>query len=227
VDLTAEKRDIFGKTVRILRNKGLIPAELYGHGVENLHLAVKSDDFRKIFKSAGENTIVNLILGEAAKKQSVLIHDIQKNRLTEDIEHIDFYAVRMDEKLKAHIPVEFTGIAPAVKEKGGLLNKTVSEIEVEALPGDLPRSFIVDVRVLSEINQSIHVKDIDAPKGVRVLLDPEAALVTVMPPKKEEEIAPPPPVAEDISQIKVETEEKKAERTAQKSEEENAAAQSQ
>jgi large subunit ribosomal protein L25 len=211
MDLTVSSREQFGKAVNILRKQGLIPAELYGHGISNTHLSVDAGEFKKIWKEAGENTIINLIIG--SERRSVLIHDVQKDYLSGDPSHIDFYQVRMDEKIKARVPIEFIGEAPAVKSLGGILNKTMSEIEVEALPGDLPHSFSVDLSSLVEFNQSIYAKDLKIPEEVQVLVEPQTVIATVTPPQKEE-VAPPP--APEVSEVKVETEEKKAEREKEK-----------
>jgi len=215
MDLTVQTREKL-KKADVLRKQGLIPAELYGHGLTNLHLAVDAKEFRKVFKEAGENTVVNLVIGK--EKRPALIHDIQRNHLHDTVSHIDFYQVRMDEEIKANVPIEFVGDAPAVKEQGGILNKSMDEIEVEALPGDLPHRLTVDLSVLTELNQSIYVKDISVPKGVRVMVDPETAVATVTEKMKEEEIAPAAPV--DVSTVKVESEEKKAERDKEKTEKE-------
>lgn len=237
MDLVVQKREKLGKAVKALRRGGLIPAELYGRGKENLHLSIPVRDFLKVYKEAGTNTIVNLLLengpstsstgstgspqtssghksSESARVQ-VLIYDVGRNYLTGAIDHVDFYAVRMDEKIKAKIPIEFLGVAPAVKDKGGILTKSMSEVEVEALPGDLPHKFEVDISVLDDLNKSIYVKDIKAAKGVKVLVDPETPIVTVAPPAlEEEEKKVEEPV--DVTAVKVETEEKKAEREAGK-----------
>lgn len=189
----------------------MIPAELYGHGVSNMHLTVNAGEFKKIWKKVGENTVINLLLGD--EKRTVLIHEVQKDYLSGEPRHIDFYEVRMDEKIKARVPIEFTGEAPAVKNLGGALNKTMSEIEVEALPGDLPHSFSADLSPLAEFNQSIYVKDLKIPEGVRVLVEPQTVIATVTPPQKEE-VAPPP--APEISEVKTEMEEKRAEREREK-----------
>ncbi len=215
MELAVEERKKFGKAGKTLRGEGLIPAELYGHGLQNMHLAVKTKEFSKVFKEAGENIIVNLMFGK--EKLPALIHDIQRHYVTDEIIHIDFYQVRMDEKITTHIPIEFTGDAPAVKEQGGFLNKTLTEIEVEALPADLPHGFTLDLGSLNELNKSLYVKDISVPSGVKVLLDPEAVVVTVIPPVKEEEKVEVPV---DVTAVKVESEEKKAERAAEKSKEE-------
>lgn len=210
MELKAEKREILGKSVNSLRKQGYIPAEFYGRGEENAHLAVRRDDFRKVFKEAGENTVIYLNMN--GKTEPALIYDTQEDHVTGDVLNIDFFRVRMDEKIKAKIPVEFTGASLAVKEKGGILNKSLAEIEVESLPADLPKEILVDISGLAELNQSIHVKDLSFSPNVKVVLDPETVVVSVSPPL-EEEIAPPVISVEDV---KVEGEEEKAERDAAK-----------
>ncbi len=225
MDLTVQTREKLGKA-GALRKQGLIPAELYGHGLENMHLTVDAKEFKKLFKEAGENTVVTLIItgnssakpGTSGEKRPALIHDIQRDFIHDTVSHIDFYQVRMDEKITAHIPIEFVGEAPAVKEHGGLLNKSMTEIEVEALPADLPHRLTVDLSGLTALNQSAYVKDIVVPKGVRILIDLETAVATVTEKMKEEEIAPAAPV--DVSTVKVESEEKKVERDKEKAEKE-------
>lgn len=215
MELVARTRDRFGRGVKALRTEGLIPAELYGRGVPNLHLAVEARAFESVFREAGENTVVTVVVG--GDKRPVLIHDVQRNFLNDSVDHIDFYQVRMDEKTTAHVPIEFTGEPPAVKIHGGILTKAMTEIEVEALPADLPHRLTVDLGGLAELNQSVYVKDIPVPAKVTVLVDPETVVVTVTEKMVEEEIAAPAePV--DVSAVKVETEEKKAEREKVKTE---------
>lgn len=206
MDLNVKTREKFGKSVKALRKQGLIPAELYGRGIQNLHLAIDGKEFRKIWKEAGENTVLDLLMDR--EKQSAIIHDIQRDYVSGEIIHVDFHRIRMDEKIQAHIPLEFTGEAPAVKEQGGILNKTISEIMVESLPGDLPHRIVVNLELLKELNQSIYVKDLDVPKNVKIMVDAETAVATVTPPLKEEAVAPPV----EVGEVKVEAEEKKAER---------------
>jgi len=210
MSLLAKIRNKKGKSaIKKIRKEGLIPAELYGHKVENLHLAVDNKEFKKVFKLAGENTIINLLIEDSNKKEEipVLIHDVQTDYLTNDIIHVDFYQIRMDEKVRTHIPLEFVGKSPAVENYGGILNKSMNEIEVEALPQDLPPSIPVDISKIQELNQSIYVKDLNIPNGVKVLVDLDTVVATVIPQKEEvvEETI-------DINAVKVETEEKKLER---------------
>ncbi|MBI4094674.1 MAG: 50S ribosomal protein L25 [Candidatus Liptonbacteria bacterium] len=211
MELRAAERTAFGKSTGALRKSGVIPAELYGHGVKNLHLSVEGKAFLRVFRDAGENTLIHLSIEGTIRP--VLVHDIQRDSLSGDISHVDFYEVRMDEKLKAHVPVHLSGEAPAVKEKGGFLNKALDAVEVESLPGDLPHNFEVELGGLIDLDRSIYVKDLAAPRGVKILTDPESVIVTVTPPQKEEEV-PAPEVA--VAEVKVESEEKKAERDAEK-----------
>lgn len=208
MELIAQKREILGKKVKSLRERGLIPAELYGHNTENIHLAVPLKNFVKIFEEAGTSAIINLLVN--GEKYPVLIYDYQKNYLTGEFTHVDFYRIRMDEKIQAKIPLEFVGEPPAVKEKGGILNKSMFEIEIEALPANLPPQLIVDLTQLTELDQSIYVKDLKIPAGVEVLVDPETVIATITREEKEEEREIPI----DISTIKVEDEEKRAQREA-------------
>lgn len=213
MDLSVQTREKFGKVVKSLRREGVIPAELYGRGLKNVHLSIPAKDFLKVFKEAGMNTVVNLVLGK--NKWPAIVQEVERNYLSDAVTHVDFYQVRMDEKLKAKVPLEFLGEAPAVKDKGGILNKAMLEIEVEALPADLPHRLSVDLTALDDLDKSVYVKDVKIPKGVEVLIDAETVVVTVTPPAPEEEKVVEAPV--DVSAVKVETEEKKTERETEKS----------
>ncbi len=216
MQLKAEIRDILGKKIKTLRKKGFIPAELYGHNVKNLHLAVYQKEFLNVFKKTGESSIINLLIEDNKKNKEipVLVHDIQSDYLTNKIIHIDFYEVKMTEKIKAHVPLEFIGESEAVKNYGGILNKSMFEIEIECFPKDLPQHIVVDISSLKELNQNIYVKDLKIPTGVKPLVDLNTVVVTAIEPKEEIEIGPV-----DISEVKVESEEKVAERA--KSQEDN------
>lgn len=206
MELVAQLREVLGKKVKNLRQQGLIPAELYGHNAQNIHLAISLKNFTKVFKEAGTSAIVNLLVGK--EKYPVLIYDYQKDYLTGDFIHVDFYEVRMDEKIQAKVPLEFIGEPPAVKEKGGILNKSMFEIEVEALPTNLPSHLTVNLNYLTDLDQSIYVKDLEVPPGVEILIDPETVIATITREEKEEKEGAPI----DISAIKVEDEEKRTQR---------------
>ncbi len=212
MELIAQKREIMGKAVKTLRDDGFIPAELYGREFENIHLSVSEKDFNKIFNEAGESTIVNLAVGE--ERIPVLINDVFTDALSNKISHIDFYRVRMDEKTEVSVPFEFIGEAQAVREKKGILIKAMHELEIRALPADLPHNIEIDVSGLAEIGETIHVKDIKPIKGVEILAEPEAVIVTVT--EIVEEVVEEKPVS--VEDVKVEGEEKKTEETEEEQE---------
>lgn len=211
MELQAKSRQKFGKAVKALRKEGLIPAELYGHGVPNVHLSVAEKDFGRVFKEAGESTVIDLMID--GKKHAALIHDIDRHFLHGQVAHVDFYEIHAGQKLRVKVPLEFVGEAPAVKVKGGILTKSVLDLEVEALPKDLPHKLTVDISALDDLNKSLHISDIKIPSGVKVLADEHTAVVSVTPPRVEEVVEAAPA---DVSAVKVETEEKKAERAKEK-----------
>lgn len=210
MELSVQKREKLGKASRTLRGEGLILAEVYGRGLKNEHVTIKANDFLKVFSEAGENTIINLNLGN--ESWPAIVFDVQKDYLSGRVAHVDFYRVTMTEKIKAKVPLEFVGEAPAAKEKKGILNKSITEVEVEALPGDLPHRLEVDLGALAEVDQSIYARDLKVPVKVKILVDPETVVATIVAVKEEEVPAGPT----DVSEVKVETEEKKAGREKEK-----------
>jgi len=214
MELKAILRDTKKNSKQYLK-EGYIPAELYGKGIENIHVAVNQKEFTDVLKAAGESTIIDLVLEKENKKEvhSVLIYEIQRHYLSHQPIHIDFYQVQKGQKIKAHIPIEFVGESPAVKNLGGVLVKNMDEVEVEALPQDLPRSFVVDITKLDAIDSKICIKDLNLPATIKTSAASETAIVLVVPPREEEVVSAP---AESISEVKIETEEKKAERKEEK-----------
>lgn len=191
MELKVQNRNIFGAKTKTLRQQDLIPAELYGHGVKNLHLSLPAKEFKKVLKEAGESTVINL-LTEDNKTLPVMIHDVKTDSLSGEILNVDFYQIKLTEKIRVHIPIEFIGEAPAIKTKGGILVKTLQTTEVEALPADLPHKFEVNLAKLDEIGKNISVKDLKISDKVKVFVGPETIIATVVEAKKEaEEVAPP------------------------------------
>lgn len=207
IALTAQKREQFGRQAKELRASGSIPAELYGRGVENAHLAVTKKDFIKTLKTAGESTIVELVVD--GKKHPVLIHDVMRDPISDEIINVDFYQVRLDEKIRVKVPLEFVGESAGVKEKSGILVKALSEIEVEALPMDLPKELTVDLAQLTDIGSSFAVKNLTVPANVRLLAEPEFVIATVTARMTEEQEAALAAKGADVAEVKTEGEEKK------------------
>ncbi len=185
MELRVEERTVLGKKTKSLREKGFVPAELFGHGIENKHLSVSLKEFTKIFKEAGENTVITLVSGKG-EKFPVLVSDVVINHLSGDIIAVDFHHIRKGEKIQAKVPVEFVGEAPAIK-KGFILVKVSSEIEVEALPEHIPHRFEVDLSELKEAGQSIAIHNLAINKEVKLLVPEDTIIVTVTEPAKIEE----------------------------------------
>jgi len=186
--LPAEKREVLGEKVKYLRAESKIPGILYGHETTPVQLVVSRHNFDKIWRHAGGSTIVKLAIGKGETK-NVLIHDVQLDPRTGDYQHVDFYQVKMTEKIKAEVPINFIGESPAVRDFEGILITNKTALEVECLPADLPHDLPVDISVLATFDDVIHVKDIKAPSGVEILAEPEDVIAIVNPPRSEEELA--------------------------------------
>lgn len=212
--LNARERTAVGNLVKKLRSANQIPATLYGRGLTSANLTLDYVPFEKLYHRAGESSLVDLNL-EGVSPTKVLIQDIQFHPLTGRITHVDLRQVKMDEKIKTDIKLNFVGEAPAIKELGGIFVKSFSLVPVECLAGDLVGEINVDISSLKEFGDVIHVKDIVPPPGVKILAHEADVIATVIPPRSEEELkAEAAAPAADISAVKVETEEKKQEREA-------------
>jgi large subunit ribosomal protein L25 len=173
---------------RSLRRMKQIPAVVYGPANEPFSISMEYQAFRRTFKEAGESSLIDLKI-EGGKTYKVLVHDVQFNPISDVIDHVDFLSVRMDQLLTTTIPVELVGIAPAVKDHGGILTLPQQEIPVRCLPGDLIKTITIDVSGLKTFHDSIHARDLQISDKIQVMLDPDASVVTVLPPRKEDETA--------------------------------------
>ncbi|HEX3099633.1 MAG TPA: 50S ribosomal protein L25 [Patescibacteria group bacterium] len=182
VQLKTELRETNNRTAKPLYRQGLIPVELYGHNVANVHLSVNQIEFEKVLRKAGESSIVELVLPDGGIR-NVLIQDVERHYLSTAPIHVDFYEVKMTEKLTATVQIEFTGESHAVKALGGTLVKALNEVEVECLPGDLPHQFDVDISVLDNFDKQILVKDLIVSDKVEIKADADEMVATVQPPR--------------------------------------------
>jgi large subunit ribosomal protein L25 len=188
IELVAEKRSQTGKKNAALRAAGKVPAVVYGHGVASESLELDGKTIERIYRSAGGNKIVNLKV-EGGKARNVLIHDVQHNAARGEITHVDFYVVKMNETLKAEVPVFFTGESNAVFQGEGTLVKGLEMVEVECLPGDLPESLEADISALDDFEKTITLGDLKIPKGVALVEEDLSVLVAkIDPPRSDEEM---------------------------------------
>jgi large subunit ribosomal protein L25 len=188
--LKATKRDIVGKKTRFLRRQGLTPTHLFGHGLDSLALQCDTPTLQKTIARAGMTRIIALDIEGDKQPHSVFIREIQKEPRSGALLHVDFYQVKMTEKIKFDVPIVLTGEAPAMKEKGRTVAHSLTELSVECLPDDLPPQIEVDISVLEDVEQAILVKDIVLGPGVTVLDDPDQMVVKVSEVKEEVEAVP-------------------------------------
>lgn len=206
-----------------IRRAGNIPAVLYGHKVQNVNLMLDAKLFTKLYKSAGETTVVNVSIEGETAPRSALIHDVSVDPVNGSIHHVDFYEIKKDQKISTHIPLVFKGESDAVKSFGGVLVKNMHKIEIEALSQDLPHEIVVDISLLKTLNDAIALGDLAIPPGVKVRGDLKDIVVKVMPPRTEAELESLKEEAVmKVEEVKVETEEKKKERDAAKAAEKEA-----
>lgn len=185
IQLQSALREANTRNAKQEYRKGAIPAELYGHKINNVHLSVNQIDFEKVLRKAGESTIIELLL-PSGEKRNVLIQEVDRHYLTSKPIHVDFYEVSMTEKLTATVQIEFIGEADAVKVLGGTLVKVINEVEVECLPADLPHQIDVDISVLKTFSDQILVKDLKVSDKVEIKADPEEMVATVQQPRNME-----------------------------------------
>ena len=196
-----------GKKVRTLRRTGFVPGIVYGHNFEPISVQVDAMDFSKIYKEAGQSTVVYLDVGD--QSHPIIIHDVALDPVSDSILHADFYKVRLDEKVTAHIPVVVIGESPAVKDSAGILVKNLNELEVEAFPQDLPHEINIDASVLKNIGDQVTVSDLKLGNKVEIKAKGDEILVLVQEPISEEALkaeleAPATGSAEDVEVIKKE-----------------------
>lgn len=197
ITLKVSERTERGKKLESLRAEGTLPAVVYGPKEASAAIKLDQKEFEKVFKEAGESSV--MVLSGVGEDKEVLVHDVSYNALKGHIEHVDFYAIEKGKEVTVNIPIEFTGEAPATK-LGGSLTKALHELEVTCKPANLPHEIIVDVSSLNTFEDTIRVKDLNIPAGVKVGNDPEEAVAMVVEAKEE----PVEPVAIDMSAIEVE-----------------------
>ncbi|HEY4520661.1 MAG TPA: 50S ribosomal protein L25 [Candidatus Paceibacterota bacterium] len=186
IELNAQPRTILGSKVKNLRKEGLVPAVLYGNNQDSIPLQIPLKEFNKVLKEAGESTLVYVQVDGQA--YPTIIHDVTRDALTDAVIHADFRKVRLDQKIKAMVPVVFEGESPAVKELGGIFVRNVNELEVEALPQELPHEIAIDISGLKNLKDQILLKDVKMGDKVKFSANEDDILATIQEPLSEEEL---------------------------------------
>ena len=162
-----------------LRRSGFVPANVYGPGMESIPIQVEAKVFKSIADRATSTTMINLTIGSEAPPRSVYLQHVQWQWLKHEPFHLDFYAVNLKRSMHGTIRLTFLGESPLTKSANVMLLQPVSQVHVEALPNVMPESIEVDLSVLTEIDQSIHARDLKLPDGVTLLDDPNELIARV------------------------------------------------
>lgn len=185
IKLEAKLRGEKNGNVKNIRKEGFIPANVYGSGVANQNIKIKSLEFSKVFAVVGESHLINLeIDGKGSIK--VIVKDIQKDSTKDSIIHVDFYQVDMSKKIHTEIPLNFIGESRAVKELGGTLVKSMDSIEIKCLPGDLVDKIDVDLSGLNNFHDSIKTGELKMSGGIELVGSADEMVVIILEPVKEE-----------------------------------------
>lgn len=177
--LNAARRDVLGKRNRFLRRQGITPAHLFGHSIESQSLQCDTAELKKVVAHAGETRLISLEIEGERQPKRVFVREIQRDAFGKQLLHVDFYQVRMEEKMEVDVPIVLVGEAPAMKGKGRMLAHGITELSIECLPAKVPPQIEVDISILEELEQAINVKDIVLDPDITVHADPEQLIVKV------------------------------------------------
>lgn len=198
--MKAKIREATGNQIGALRRDGFMPAIIYGPGMENRNVSLDLREFEKIYDNAGESTLIDLEIGDE-EQVKVIVQDIQRHPLKNQIIHADLFQVKMDEEITATIALEFIGESPAIKSLGGMLVNNLDSIEVRCLPTALVSHIEIDLSKLAELGDQITVGDIALPEGMEVLTEPDVSIVVVSAPSDTTEEVSPISEAEAVAAV--------------------------
>jgi large subunit ribosomal protein L25 len=179
IELEVTNREILGKKVKHLRRQGITPVHLFGHGIESLALQCDTGELEQVLIQAGRTGLISLKLDDEKKPRTVVIREFDRDWRKGKLLHVDFYQVKMAEKIKLEVPVVLAGEAPALKSKDNMLEHELDTLTVECFPAKIPAGLEVDISSLTEPEQAIRVKDIDLDEDITVLNDPELVVVKI------------------------------------------------
>lgn len=199
IELTLEKRTLKGKQVNQLRRRGLVPGIVYGHHFDPVAVQVPARVLQPVLSRAGFTHLIDLRLPEWPKPEKALVREVQRDPITNEVLHVDFFRVSLTERIRAEVPITFVGEFPLRDSGSAVLLYGVDSIEVECLPADLPAAVEVDLSELREIGQTVHVRDLKLSDKVEVLTDPDELVVKVEPAEVPEEVVEEAKKAEEPS----------------------------
>lgn len=179
IELHVSTRKLMGKKARFLRRQGITPVHLFGYDTEPLSLQCETARLKQVLKAAGRTKLVGLTVDKHKKPRNVVVREVQRNALSGELVHVDFFAVSMAEKIKVEVPISLVGEAPALKVKTNMMAHELAALEIECLPDRIPEKIEVDVSILVEDEQAIQVEDLVLGEGVTALNNPEQVVVRI------------------------------------------------
>jgi len=184
--LVFEPRQITGKKVAQLRRRGIVPANIFGRGLASVSVQAPLKELRQAFRERGRNAIVEAQVRGEDGTRALLLREVQRHPVTDEVQHVEFYQVDLARRVHAQVEVAISGDSEAV-HNGGVLVHSLATIEVEALPNEIPERFEVDISVLTNFGDAIHVSDLPVPSGIRILTDASAVVAAAEAPRVQEE----------------------------------------
>ncbi|OGN97722.1 MAG: hypothetical protein A2Z77_05010 [Chloroflexi bacterium RBG_13_51_36] len=179
IELKAANREILGKKVKHLRRRGITPVHLFGHGIESLALQCDTSELDRVLGQAGQTRLITLKLAKEKKARTVVVREYDRDWRRGELVHVDFYQVRMEEKIRLEVPVVLVGEAPALKAKTNMLEHELATLTIECLPAKIPNSIEVDINSLTDLDQAIRVKDVKLDKDITVLNNPDLVVAKI------------------------------------------------
>ncbi len=183
--LSATRRDVIGKKVKVLRNEGKLPAVIYGKNVDAFPILLDMRETSKLLRGATRASV--LTIDVEGEEFPALLRERQRDILSGQYLHIDFLAISLTETVRTLVNIVLKGDSPAVENFEAILISGLDRVEVESLPGDLPESIIVDVSLIETIGDGVYVKDLVLSEGVEILEDPRDMIVVATAPSLAEE----------------------------------------
>jgi large subunit ribosomal protein L25 len=181
IELKVGNREILGKKVKYLRRRGITPVHVFGHGIESLALQCDTGELERVLGQAGQTRLITLKLAKEKKPRTVVVREYDRDWRRGELVHVDFYQVRMEEKIRLEVPLVLLGEAPALKSKDNMLEHELGTLTIECLPAKIPNSIEVDISSLIELDQAIRVKDVTLDKDITVLNNPDLVVAKISP----------------------------------------------
>jgi large subunit ribosomal protein L25 len=189
LEIAVTAREVYGKQNKRLRTTGVVPGVLFGKSTGSIAVQLDAKALEHLYREAGRTSVVKVSV-DGGQPTSAIIKSIQRNPLTGRALHVDLFAVDLTHEMQADIPLSFIGTSSAVEMEGAILFTSLDHLKVRGLPGDLPHEIEVDLAPLTDLEATIHVRDLLVDSKVTVLNDPDDLVAKVTPPREEEVIEP-------------------------------------